>query len=148
MNNISLRPATMNDLEFLYKLHRAAMKSYVEQTWGWDEQWQAQYFREHFDPSTRQVIRYDGQDVGVIHTEERENCFSLANIEISPDYQRRGIGTFLIQDLVRRAAARGLSVTLQILKVNPARALYEHLGFELTGETDTHYTMKSTYPKD
>ena len=68
----------------------------------------------------------------------------MAIIEISPDYQRRGIGTILMHDLLRKAAARGISVTLQVLKVNPARVLYERLGFELTGETGTHYLMRST----
>ena len=119
------------------------MKCYVERTWGWDEHWQVRHFRERFDASTRQVIQYDGTDIGFIDVEEREDHFSLGFIGISPDYQRRGIGTFLIHDLLRKAAARGLPVTLQVLKGNPARALYERLGFELTGETDTHYLMKS-----
>jgi ribosomal protein S18 acetylase RimI-like enzyme len=148
MNAISLRDATLDDLEWLYALHRAAMKSYVEQTWGWEEQWQVQYFRQHFDASTRQVIQHNGQDIGFIDVEERENHMLLANIEILPSYQRRGIGTFLIQDLLGKAAIRGLYVSLQVLKVSPAKALYERLGFELTGETDTHYLMKRVQPGD
>jgi hypothetical protein len=32
-------------------------------------------------------------------------------------------------------------VTLQVLKVNPARRLYERLGFCETGADDTHYQM-------
>jgi ribosomal protein S18 acetylase RimI-like enzyme len=32
-------------------------------------------------------------------------------------------------------------VTLQVLKVNPARRLYERLGFRVTGETPTHFLM-------
>jgi hypothetical protein len=30
---------------FLYELHRLALGPYIEQTWGWDENWQ----RDHFD---------------------------------------------------------------------------------------------------
>lgn len=40
------------------------------------------------------------------------------------------------------ASARGLPTRLQVLKVNPARSLYERLGFELVEETQTHYVMQ------
>lgn len=37
----------------------------------------------------------------------------------------------------------GLSVRLRVLKANPrAAALYERLGFAVTGETDTHVLME------
>jgi len=26
------------------------MKEYVEKTWGWDERFQEEYFRNHFNP--------------------------------------------------------------------------------------------------
>ena len=148
MNNISLRSPTMVDLEFLYALHSASMKSYVERAWAWDEQWQVRYFREHIDASTRQVTQFDGQDIGFIDVEEREDHFLLANIEISPDFQRRGIGTFLIHGLLRKAAATGLPVILQVVKVNPAPGLNEWLGSKLTDETGTHYLMKFNEPPE
>jgi ribosomal protein S18 acetylase RimI-like enzyme len=59
-----------------------------------------------------------------------------------PAYQGRGIGTTLIRRLQQRARKEGVPVTLQVFKVNPARALYERLGFKVTGETDTHCRMK------
>jgi ribosomal protein S18 acetylase RimI-like enzyme len=37
-----------------------------------------------------------------------------------------------------------VSVTIEVLKVNPrARALYERLGFEVTGETPMHLQMRT-----
>jgi ribosomal protein S18 acetylase RimI-like enzyme len=139
---ISLRPATQEDYEFLWWLHCATMRPYVEKTWGWDEQWQAKYFHDHFDPTTRQVIECDGVPVGCISVERREDCIFLAAIEIAPDYQSRGIGTGLIGDLCNEANGRGVPVELQVLKVNPARRLYERLGFAVIGETETHYMMR------
>ena len=35
-----------------------------------------------------------------------------------------------------------MPVELQVLKVNPARRLYGRLGFQVTGETETHYLMQ------
>ncbi len=39
------------------------------------------------------------------------------------------------------ADLRRLPVRLQVIKGNPARNLYERLGFTVTGETDTHLLM-------
>src|SRR5215469_15175906 len=44
-----LRPATLADYAYLYDLHVATMKPYVTQVWGWDDQSQAERFRQHFD---------------------------------------------------------------------------------------------------
>ena len=142
MAPIDLRPTTPDDYAFAYRVHCAAMRWSVEQTYGWDEAWQKQDFQEHFDPAKRQIIRYGGLDVGVLSIEERDDSLFLGLIAILPQYQRRGIGTTLIRRLQERAAERGLAVTLRVLKVNQARELYERLGFALTGETDTHYQMR------
>ena len=142
MAPIDLRPATPDDCAFAYRVHCAAMRPSVEETYGWDESWQAQTFQQRFDPAKRQIIRYDGADVGVLSVEERDDSLFVALIAILPAYQRRGIGTSLIRRLQEEASERGLAVTLRVLKVNRARELYERLGFSLVGETDTHYQMR------
>lgn len=144
MSDVELRPATSEDLDFLYHVHRAAMRDYVAQTWGWDEQWQREHFRQHFDPSEAEIIRFGGQDVGYITVDHREDELFLANIAILPEYQNLGIGTFLIRKVLAEAKQLGRPATLQVLKVNPARSLYEQLGFVAVGETATHYVMRAT----
>jgi GNAT superfamily N-acetyltransferase len=139
---ISLRPATDGDYDFLWWLHCATMTPYVEKTWGWDEQWQAKYFRDHFDPTTRQIIEGGGVPIGCISVERREACIFLATIETAPDYQSQGIGTKLIQGLCSEADGKGVPVELRVLKANPARRLYERLAFAVVGETATHYLMR------
>jgi hypothetical protein len=63
---ISLRPGTPEDSDFLYDLHRAAMQQYVAQTWDWDEAWQRNYFQQHINPAECQIITFQGKDVGVL----------------------------------------------------------------------------------
>jgi ribosomal protein S18 acetylase RimI-like enzyme len=141
MQDIRLRPATFDDVDALYLIHRAALRAYVEQTWGWDEDWQARYFRDRFDASMRQVIEYHGQVVGFLDVIEEEGRTLLASISIAPEFQGRGIGTFLIRGMLDAAASRGVPVVLRVLRVNRARSLYERLGFEIVDTSDTHYTM-------
>lgn len=40
------------DYEFLWNLHKATMKSYVEETWGWNEQFQKEYFNNQFETNS------------------------------------------------------------------------------------------------
>ena len=47
----------------------------------------------------------------------------------------------LIRDLQSEAERQGLPLNLQVLQGNPARRLYERLGFAATGETETHIMM-------
>jgi putative hydrolase of the HAD superfamily len=138
-----LRAATDADYRFLYDLHVATLRAYVEQTWGWDEAYQKAYFQEHFEPARRRVIVVDGQDVGVLQVKRTEAEVVLQNIRIAPAWQRRGLGTAIIQDILAQAQRDGLPVALRVLKVNPAKRLYERLGFVVIGETPTHYKMRA-----
>jgi ribosomal protein S18 acetylase RimI-like enzyme len=141
MEDVRLRPATLDYIDALYRIHRAALGSYVEQTSGWDEGWQAGNFREHFDVSVRQVVEYRGRTVGFLDVIEEGGRTLLASIRIAPEFQRRGIGTSLIRGVLHGAASRGVPVVLRVLRNNPARSLYERLGFETVGASDTHYIM-------
>jgi GNAT superfamily N-acetyltransferase len=142
MATVDLRPATSHDYDFAFRVHCAAMRPSVEPAFGWDEAFQARYFRLHFDPAQHEIIRFEGGDVGIFSVEEQEESLFLALLAILPRYQKLGIGTTLIRSLQRKARERGLPVTLRVLRTNHrARALYERLGFALTGETDTHYHM-------
>jgi GrpB-like predicted nucleotidyltransferase (UPF0157 family) len=53
------------------------------------------------------------------------------------------LGTAIICGAMTEAALRGLPVALQVFKGNPARHLYERLGFTVVGETSTHFLMRA-----
>jgi len=139
-----LRDVTEADRDWLYDLNRAAMRDYVIQTWGaWDEVFQRSHFDDHFTTLDQQIIVVDGADAGVLIVHHEPTRLVLGEIQLLPDYQSRGIGTAVVRDLLARAASAALPLELQVLKVNPARALYERLGFAVVGETDTHHLMRA-----
>ena len=143
MKDPLLRPAYDEDFDFLYGLHRVTLKPYVDATWGWDAAFHRERFTANFKPEKWQVVVVDGRDVGGLALETRDDELFLSGIYILPDYQNRGLGTTLLRDLLAQAERSGLPVSLQVLKVNPARRLYERLGFTVVGETETHYQMRS-----
>jgi GNAT superfamily N-acetyltransferase len=138
---LGLRQATERDVDFLWWLHGATMRTYVEAIWGWDEAVQRELFQERFDPARLQIVERAGEAIGYISVERREHSIFLSAIEVEPDSQSQGIGTRLIRDLQDEAERQGIPVRLRVLQGNPARRLYERLGFAATGETETHIMM-------
>ncbi len=139
--NFTLRPVDSTDFKFLYRLHRATLGPYVEQIWGWDEDWQRMHYEATYRPRYMQIIRVVWQDAGMISVAEYEDYFTLRQIEILPRYQGYGLGSAVIHHLQDQAAQAGKSLTLRVFKINPAQHLYLRLGFRITGEDDIHLTM-------
>lgn len=147
----SFRPATLADRDFLYQLHRNTMRPYVAATWGWNEEEQQELFRQHFDPTGRQIIQLIGPDtatatdIGTLEVENQSAAWYLALIEIAPEYQNQGIGTAIITHFIQQAHTQGRPLNLSVLKANtPARRLYERLGFTITTEEDIRHQMTNS----
>jgi ribosomal protein S18 acetylase RimI-like enzyme len=137
-----LRASDFDEVDDLFAIHCAASRPYVEQTWGWDEDWQRQYFRDHFKPSLRQVIVCQGTPVGFVDVTRTAGRLDLINIEIVPAFQGRRIGTRIIRELIAESERSGVPVHLQVLRKNTrAEALYRRLGFVEESQTATHTRM-------
>ena len=137
-----LRQATDDDFDFLYHLHVATVKEYVAAVYGWDDTFQEKHFKDKFDSTHCQVVVVEGRDVGMVRAVDKEGELFVSNIHILPEHQNRGIGTAILEDIRRSAEERGLPVGLQVLRGNPARRLYERLGFAAVEETETHTRMR------
>lgn len=144
----TLRPATAGDYALLYNLHVACMRDHVAATWGWDEAVQRAIFLERFAPGRSRIVVVDGRDVGVFAVERRADGWFIGNIGIAPAMQGRGIGAAILRGVLADAARDAVPTRLQVLRVNPARRLYERLGFIIEGETPTHYLMVAAPPTE
>ncbi len=140
---VELRRARRSDSGFLYALHRSTLAEYVDQVWGWDENRQRAWFYGRFDPMRSKVVQVEGRDAGVLAVRLEGAEIFLASIQILPELQGKGVGATLIGSVLAEAFADGRSVRLQVLRVNPARSLYERLGFRVVEETDTHLVMQA-----
>lgn len=142
----TLRPATTTDIDALYMIHRAGMRGYIEATYGvWDEDWQRRAFDAKYSgiwtaaAYTLEVVLVAGEIVGYLHCEREPGKVVLANIRVTPAWQRHGLGTALVEAVI--ASAAPLPVELHVMRVNPARVLYERLGFRVVAEDETHFHM-------
>jgi len=146
MMQVSTRRADASDYDFIWQLHCALEKQDIERTWGWDEQWQRDHFRQLVDYSTWKIVQVDGVDAGVFAVVEEADALRLKCIGLLPGFQGRGIGTRLVTGLLTRAADRNLPVRLNVLTVNErARRFYRRLGFAVVGSLDGRQVMEA-YP--
>ncbi len=86
----------------------------------------------------RMVVAFlDGEPVGMGGTMEREpGVHQVVSMWVAPEARGRGIGSLVLDDVVRAARALGARVLLQVADGNPARRLYERAGFVDTGSRE------------
>jgi len=139
-----LERATALDYEFIYGVARLTMHDYVARIWGWDEAFQSARFRDMFNVDEWQLIMSDAPStirtlasatrcrVGCLNVQFRPDEIFLANIYVLPEYQRRGIRSSIIRNLLQIGVETGLPVRLNVLTSNDdAYRLYVRLGFHV-----------------
>jgi ribosomal protein S18 acetylase RimI-like enzyme len=109
-----------------------------------DMQFMAQ--RRQYDISyplrENRIILFDREPAGRLLVDRSEPMWTLVDIALLPAYQNRGIGTLLLDGLLREAAAAGKSVKLHVVQSNPAKNLYERLGFSEVTSSEVYCEMK------
>lgn len=140
---VKLIPADETYKEFSYQVKKAAEGEYITSMFGWDEDVQRSYHSKAWQQQKPDIITYDGRLIGTIATSESEDCIEVGQFFILPEYQNKGIGTYLLKSILDRADQLGKNVTLKFLKNNPVKSLYVRNGFRIV-DTDQilHYMVR------
>lgn len=142
MSSLETRKTIASDFDFIYSLHRQTLYAYVEQTWGWKEEFQRNGMREDFDTLTFEIVCKQGEDIGALSVVDEENALMINYLAIVPTYQRQGFGAQLLRQVLEQAAKRAIPVRLSVIRINPAKAFYEHLGFKVVGSDEHSFFME------
>lgn len=138
---VRLRPATIEDDDFCFLLNVATMREYVEPIYGWDVEVQREHHVRWFDVDRLSIIEDDdGTAIGVLDVSEEGDHLYLSRIEVQPAFQGRGVGTAVLEGLVRQ----GRTIRLRVFTNNArARRFYERLGFivDLESEDEHHVSL-------
>ncbi|QLE55339.1 N-acetyltransferase [Nostoc sp. TCL26-01] len=139
---VTLRPATKADAPLFYSVIDQTMREFIIATWGaWNEERVQQESLEDSTSPNAQVIQVGNIPVGVILVEREPTHIQVKQIYLLPEYQRKGIGRYLITGIIAEATNSNLPVRLHVLKVNSAKKFYEKLGFIVTETSDEFYFM-------
>ena len=83
----------------------------------------------------------EGRVVGYVGVISAPPEGEITNVATHPDFRRRGVGEGILEALKREAGDRGIeSLYLEVRRSNePARGLYEKMGFAVIGERKGFY---------
>lgn len=145
MHPLRLRDATEEDLHVTYEITEDAMRGYVEETWGaWVPEEQQQKHRLNFTPETHRIILVEDEVAGFVAVEELPSHVWLVKLYVLARFRCQGIGSQVLEGVLKNAKAQGKPVTLRVLRVNKrAQALYQKHGFHVTEETPERLVMAS-----
>lgn len=149
---ITLRPIRPEDRDFLFSVYASTRADEMAMVpWGdaqkiafVAQQFHAQttYWDEQYPDAERSVVEIDGVPAGRFYVERWPAELRLIDIALLPAFRRHGAGTELLKRLFAEASERNVPLTIHVEIFNPARALYERLGFVSKGERGVYLLME------
>jgi GNAT superfamily N-acetyltransferase len=149
---IVLRMAAAADEGFLRRLYATTRAAELDLTdWSGDQrdafcrsQFAAQrdHYRRHYPTARFSVVERGGTPVGRLYVDRWPGEIRIVDISLLPEHRGAGIGTHLLGALIDEASSAGLPLTIHVERFNPARRLYERLGFRLREDKGVHLLME------
>jgi len=73
--------------------------------------------------------------VGRLLVDRRPGCWRIVDVAVLAAYRNIGLGSWAVKSCQQQAHAAGARLELQVRPENPARLLYERLGFKAVSES-------------
>lgn len=149
---IELRQAEEKDDSFIETVYRSTREEELNFTnWGEQQKWafirmqsvaQLAEYKTKFPGAAFRVIVYKKRDAGRFYTWENENEIRLIDITLLPPFRGKGIGAFLLGELIKKSNKVQKKISLHVDPVNPALKLYLRSGFIHIKNNGRHYYME------
>ena len=143
LEQIERRPATEADYAFLLELRRQTMTGHQVNAGlvPSDDERRERVLARY---ACAEILSYAGRPVGLWKVVRDGLDWDLVQVQLRPEFQGLGLGKALIEGLIDEARGAGASISLKVLHGNPARRLYERLGFQAVEEADQFKAMQGT----
>ena len=139
--DLARRPATAADIPFLLDLRRKSMDQHLRASGASvSEADHLDRLMHRFDCAD--VLLQDGVPVGLLKVSRDGRDWTIIQIQLIPELQGQGLGADILRQIIAEAVAADASLTLSVLKANPARLLYERLGFVVESESEYEFNMR------
>ena len=142
---IGFRPAEETDIPFLLALRYETMGPHVVAS-GVTHSEQDYLDRVLVSFELAWILLREGQPAGLLKVSREGQVWELKQIQLGPVLQGQGLGQRIIEAFLAEARRCGARVKLDVFKANPARKLYERLGFVVVGEHGALYEMECPAP--
>ncbi len=152
----TLRPVTPDDHELLYRIYASTREDEMAQVdWTREQiedflrfQFEAQhkYYMDQFPDAAFDLVLDDGEPVGRLYIDRRDDEIRLIDIALLPEHRGAGLGGRLMKRILDEGTAAGKLVRIHVEQFNPAMRLYRRLGFEKIEEQGVYHLMEWTPP--
>ncbi|MFJ5442970.1 GNAT family N-acetyltransferase [Pectobacterium sp. CHL-2024] len=139
--NITLRPATPEDEQFLFELRRATMDEHLHRA-GVIADDSAHWQRIKYHYNDAYILLMGSERIGLFKRYKGANEWTIIQIQILPAYQGQGIAAWLLNTFLQQADEANVPVTLSVLNGNRAITLYQRVGFKIVDNDDIALKMK------
>ena len=147
-----LRSIIPEDLDFLYLVYAGTREWEMELT-GWsqveiDRFLQMQFKLQHtqylaiFPEASFDIIYIGHTPAGRLYVDRQADGIYIVDVALLPSFQRQGIGTMILKDLIAEADERGVPLRIHVERNNPALPFYIRLGFTVIEDMGVHYFME------
>lgn len=150
--SVTLRPITSDDMDFLLRLYSTTREDELKQVPWTPEQkaafvhqqfWaQHQHWQENYTDTSWDLVLLHGSPIGRLYVARWADDLRIVDIALIPEHRGSGIGTRLIRSIFDEGDASGRRVSIHVEVFNPARRLYERLGFVQVEERGVYLLME------
>ena len=103
----------------------------------------ASAYKMQFPMAEYSIVVFNEAQAGSRIVCRTDQHISLTDIAVLPEFQKNGIGTYVVEQLKGEAARSNRPLVLRVDKANiAAKKFYEGLGLVVTGETQILYEME------
>ncbi len=142
--NYNLRPATNDDIEFIFQLRLKTMKPFFKNTHGWNDTEEREKAADELNHA--QIVMIDKKIIGVIKVIPKINELHIHQMQILPEFQKQGLGAALIRQIIIRSEKLHIPISLFVITSSPAKRLYDRFGF-VTTEMYKHHCKMCRQPE-
>lgn len=155
---VTLRRRGPDDLEFVRDVYVASRWEELTVT-GWPEPVKLQFLHDQHRMQHAQytslcegaawgIIEKDGQRAGRLYLLYRSQDLRIIDIALMPAYRNQGLGSGLLRSLQQMARdLNAAKASIHVERDNPARRLYDRLGFQLAGTNGLYYLLEWGVPE-
>lgn len=148
----ALRPAGPGDAELLYRIYASTREDELAVV-PWDAaqkeaflrmQFAAQdrYYHATFPDASYDLIVSGERVLGRLYVDRGETAWNVIDLALLPEHRRKGIGTHLLKHVLAEAETAAKPVRMHVERSNPARHLYDRLGFHQIADQGVYLLLE------
>jgi len=133
---LEFEPTFAEHIDELVRMRMAAMRDSLMSVGRFDPDRAKERLVAGFSPEYTRFIIHSGLRVGFVAVKPEIDSLKLDHLYIEPEYQRRGIGSKVLQSIFKTADEMGMPVSVTALRGSDSNRFYEIHGFMYKDETE------------